>query len=293
VAKKFGGAGMSISSVFAKTVTLFWQILFLFFFIFPIVWIFLMSLKQFKDIISYPPRFIFTPTFKNYTETLFGSEGVSLDGKLPEYVGFLMNSAIISGGAVLVATILGVPAAYALARGDFPGKKHIAFTFLSFRFAPELMVILPMFLIYTQIGLYDSYLGMILAHQLICLPLIIWIMMSFFQDFPPEIEEAARVDGASIWFTLRTVVLPISGPGLASATIIAFIFSWNNLIFGLVLAGSNTRPVTMGILQAMTFDQIKWGLMASAAMISAAPGMIAAIYLQRYIVRGLTMGAVK
>ncbi len=264
------------------------QCAFVIFFVFPIVWILMMSLKSFRDIIAYPPKFVFAPTLENYRDIL-----LAVDGGMPDYVRFLFNSAVISGGAVALAVLLGVPAAYALARGNIPGRGHIAFMFLSFRFAPEMMVILPMFLLYTQVGLYDTYLGMILAHQLICLPLIIWIMMSFFQDIPRQIEEAARIDGASVFFLLRTVILPISGPGIASATIIAFIFSWNNLIFGLVLAGGSTRPVTMGILQAMTFDQIKWGLMAAAAMISAVPGMIAAIYLQRHITRGLTLGAVK
>lgn len=264
------------------------RLLFLGFFVLPIVWIVMMSFKNFRDIIAYPPKFLFTPTLANYAEAL-----VSADGGAPDFLRFLMNSAVISLGAVALSAALGVPAAYALARGRIKGRKHIAFTFLSFRFAPEMMVILPMFLIYTQTGLYDTYLGMILSHQLICLPLVIWIMMSFFQDIPAQIEEAARIDGASVFFTLRAVILPISGPGIASALIIAFIFSWNNLIFGLVLAGGNTRPVTMGILQAMTFDQIKWGLMAASAMISALPGMIAAVYLQRHITRGLTLGAVK
>ncbi len=205
----------------------------------------------------------------------------------------MLNSIIVSGCAVTLSVILGVPAAWALARGAIPGRDHIAFTFLSFRFAPELMVILPLFMIYMKIGLYDTYIGLILAHQLICLPMVIWIMMSFFKDIPAEIEEAARVDGASVWLTLRAVILPIALPGIASATIIAFIFSWNNLIFGLILSGGATRPVTMGILQSMTFDQIKWGLMAASAVIAAVPGMLGAIFLQRYITRGLTMGAVK
>lgn len=269
------------------------QILFLVFFVFPIIWILMMSFKEFRDIIAYPPRFLFTPTLENYRETLFGAEGTLQRGEIPDYVRFLLNSIVITGGAVILSILLGVPAAYALAKGNIRGRKHIAFTFLSFRFAPELMVILPMFLIYTQIGLYDTYLGMILAHQLICLPLVIWIMMSFFRDIPAGIEEAARIDGAGVFLTLRAVVIPISRPGIASATIIAGIFSWNNLIFGLVLAGGNTRPVTMGILQAMTFDQIKWGLMAAAAMVAAVPGMAAALYLQRHITRGLTLGAVK
>ena len=259
----------------------------------PIVWIFLMSLKSFGDIIAFPPRFIFTPTLENYVEVLFGSEAERASGAVPDLLHFLMNSMIISGGAVLLSILLAVPAAYALARRRTSGARQIQFTFLSFRFAPELSIILPLYVIYTRSGLYDTYAGMILAHQLITLPLSVLILASFFRDIPVEIEEAARVDGAPVWRILVSIVIPIARPGIASAMIIAFIFSWNNLIFGLVLAGGATRPVTMGILQSMTFDQIKWGLMAASAMVSALPGMVAAVLFQRQITRGLTMGAVK
>ena len=280
---------MASNSIPHRAARLVGQSLFLLFFIAPIIWILMMSFKEFRDIIAWPPKFLFTPTLDNYRETLVGSR----PGQWSDMMRFMLNSIIVSGSAVVMSVLLGVPAAYALARGSIRGRDHIAFTFLSFRFAPELMVILPMFMIYTRTGLYDTYLGLILAHQLICLPMVIWIMMSFFQDIPAELEEAARVDGASVWLTLWAVILQIALPGIASATINAFIFSWNNLIFGLILSGGATRPVTMGILQAMTFDQIKWGLMAASAMIAAVPGMIGAVFLQRYITRGLTMGAVK
>lgn len=263
------------------------------FVLFPLVWIFMMSIKNFGDIIAYPPRFVFTPTLSNYVEVLFGNEAERASGQLPDLIKFLINSVIISGGAVLVSAMLGIPAAYALARRRDKTSDKLRFTFLSFRFAPELSVILPLYVIYTRIGLYDTYVGMILVHQLITLPLMILILASFFRDMPIEIEEAARVDGAGIWTMLTRIVVPIARPGIASAMMIAFIFSWNNMIFGLVLAGGNTRPVTMGILQAMTFDQIKWGVMAASAMVSALPGMVAAVLFQKQITRGLTMGAVK
>jgi multiple sugar transport system permease protein len=261
--------------------------------LFPILWIFLMSLKSFGDIIAYPPKFLFTPTLANYEEVLFGSAAEQAAGQTPDLLRFLLNSVIISGGAVLVSVVLATPAAYALARRPTKAAERVRFTFLSFRFAPELSIILPLFVIYTRTGLYDSYVGMILVHQLITLPLMVLILTSFFRDIPLEIEEAARVDGARIGRLLINIVVPIARPGIASAMIIAFIFSWNNLIFGLVLAGGETRPITMGILQAMTFDQIKWGLMAAAAMVSAFPGMVAAVLFQRQITRGLTLGAVK
>jgi multiple sugar transport system permease protein len=263
------------------------------FVLFPIYWIFTMSLKEFGDIIAYPPRFSFAPTFENYREVLFGSEADQAGGVMPDLLRFLRNSVIISSGAVLLSVILGLPAAYALARGEANRANRARFTILSFRFAPELAIILPLYAFYTKTGLYDSYVGMILVHQLITLPLMILILMSFIRDIPIEIEEAARIDGAGPLTILLQIIVPIAKPGLASAMIIAFIFSWNNLIFGLVLAGGETRPITMGILQAMTFDQIKWGLMAAAAMVSAVPGMIASILFQRQITRGLTLGAVK
>ena len=263
------------------------------FVLFPIVWILMMSFKQFGDIIAYPPRFLFSPTLDNYEQILFGSEAEQAAGQMPNFLGNLINSIIISGGAVIVSTLIGVPAAFALARGALLGAVHVRFTVLSFRFGPELAIILPLFLIYKQIGLYDSYVGMILVHQLITLPLVILITTGFFREAPVEIEEAAVLDGAGIWSTLIRVLVPTVMPGIASAMIIAFIFSWNNLVFGLVLAGGETRPVTMGILQAMTFDQIRWGQMAAAAMVAAVPGMIAAVWFQSRIIRGLTLGAVK
>lgn len=263
------------------------------FVLFPIYWIFMMSLKEFGDIIAYPPRFAFVPTLDNYVEILFGTEADQAGGVMPDLLRFLRNSVIISVGAVLLSVVLGMPAAYALARAEARRAHRARFTILSFRFAPELSIILPLYAFYTVTGLYDSYVGMILVHQLITLPLIILILMSFIRDIPLEIEEAARIDGAGPLTILLRIIVPIARPGLASAMIIAFIFSWNNLIFGLVLAGGETRPITMGILQAMTFDQIKWGLMAAAAMVSAVPGMIASILFQRQITRGLTLGAVK
>lgn len=269
-------------------------IVFTLFIVFPIFWIFLMSIKEFRDIIAYPPVFIFKPTFSNYASILFGKASeTGLTTGISDYLIFLRNSVIISTGAVLLAALVGIPAAYALSRSNIRGRDTIAFTFLSFRFAPELAVILPLYAIFRRVGLYDTYFGLILANQLICLPLVIWIMMSFFKEVPVEIEEAARIDGATVWNTLFQVALPIVRPGIASAMIIAFIFSWNNLLFGMILGGSNTQPVTVGILQTMNFDQIKWGWMAAAAMISAMPGMFIAIYFQRHLVRGLTMGSLK
>lgn len=257
--------------------------------LFPLVWIMMMSLKGYADVIAFPPKFAFIPTLENYAEVLFGT-GEAGAGEFRHY---LFNSILVSCGAVLLSLLVGVPAAFALSRNRVRGSDHIAFTFLSLRFAPELAVIIPLYAIFQQVQIYDTYVGLILAHQLITIPLVIWIVRTFLADVPIEIEEAAQLDGCGPWQTLLRIVVPIIKPGVASAAILAFIFSWNNLLTGLVLSGPNTRPVTVGILQAIGFDQVRWGWMAAAAMIAAVPGMIIAVYLQRYLVRGLTMGVGK
>lgn len=262
------------------------------FLLFPLVWVVMMSLKGFDDVIAYPPTFLFEPTLDNYKSVLFGDSG-SMSSGAGEFMRYLLNSAIISGGAVILSLLVGVPAAYALIRGRTRGEDSLAFTFMSFRFAPELMVIIPLYSIYQKINLYDSYFGMILAHQLITIPMVIWIVRTFLNDVPVEIEEAAQLDGCGPLKTLWQVVLPVIRPGVASAAILAFIFSWNNLLMGLVLSGNSTQPVTVGILQAIGFDQVRWGWMAAAAIVAALPGMITALYMQRHLVKGLTMGVGK
>lgn len=262
------------------------------FLLFPLLWVLLMSVKGFGDVIAYPPKFLFTPTLENYKSVLFGDDQ-SMGGGAGEFRRYLLNSVIVSGGAVALSLLVGVPAAYALSKARLRGEDHWAFTFLSLRFAPELAVIIPLYGIFQRVRLYDSYLGLILAHQLITIPLVVWIVRTFLNDVPQEVEEAAQLDGCGPLQVLWRVVIPIVRPGLASAGIMAFIFSWNNLLMGLVLSGKNTQPVTVGILQAIGFDQVRWGWMAAAAMIAAIPGMLVAMYLQRHLVRGLTMGVGK
>lgn len=262
------------------------------FLLFPIVWVFMMALKGYDDVIAYPPKFAFTPTFENFRSVLFGDSGSMASGA-GEFMGYLGNSLIISLGSVALSLLVGVPAAYALIRNRIGGEDTISFTFLSFRFAPELMVVIPMYGLFQTVGLYDSYLGLILSHQLITIPLIVWIVRTFLQDVPVEIEEAAQIDGCGPVRTLFRIVLPVIRPGVASAAILAFIFSWNNLLMGLVLSGGSTQPVTVGILQAIGFDQVRWGWMAAAAIVSALPGMLVALYMQKHLVKGLTMGVGK
>lgn len=252
----------------------------------PIIWIVMMSLKSFSDVIAYPPKFVFSPTLENYASVLFSEDTAGAS----DFMRYLLNSFVVSTLAVVVSLLVGIPCAYALSRSRVRAQESIAFAFMSIRFVPELAIIIPLYALYQRVHLYDTFVGLILANQIITLPLVIWTVRTFISDVPVEVEEAAQLDGCTPWRILARVVTPIIRPGIASAAIVSFIFSWNNLIIGLVLSGDRTQPVTVGILQAIGFDQVRWGWMAAAAIVAAVPGMIIALYLQKHLVRGLTMG---
>lgn len=206
---------------------------------------------------------------------------------------YFLNSLIVCSGAVILSMLVGVPAAYSLARYNFRGKENFAFTLLSFRFAPGLIVIIPLFVIFRRIGFYGTYYGMIFAYQLLTLPFSVWLMRGFFEDIPPELEYAARIDGYSWWGVFRKIDLPLIAPGIAATGILSFIFAWNEFLFGYILSSDATRPVTPSLMGFISYEQVLWGQMAAAAIITLLPSVILAIFIQRYLVRGLTFGAVK
>lgn len=277
-----------VAEVFSQS----FLVLYFIFALFPIVWMILISLKSTDELFS--TKFIFDPTLENYRYIIFGEEnigaGVIAKQDFPRTFG---KSIIVSSGAVILSLIVGVPAAYALARYDFKGKENLAFTFLSFRFAPELAVIIPLSIIYRQIGLYDTYFGIIWVYQLVTLPLLIWVLRSYFEDVSPEIEQAAMVDGYSWWQIFWQILLPLVRPGLAAAALLAFIFAWNNFIFPLVLGASTVETVTVSALGYISSAQSFFNRMAAAAVIASLPQVILALSIQRYLIRGLSFGAVK
>jgi multiple sugar transport system permease protein len=267
-------------------------IIYFLFALFPILWMVLVSLKSTDELFT--TQFIFTPTLENYQAILFGdpraAAGVVARQEFPRN---FLNSFIVSSGAVIISLIVGVPAAYALARYNFKGKENLAFTFLSFRFAPELVVIIPLSLLYRQLGLYDTYFGIIWVYQLVTLPLLIWVLRSYFEDISPDIEQAAMIDGYPWYRIFWQVLLPLVRPGLAAAALLAFVFAWNNFIFPLVLGASNVQTVTVSALGYISSAQAFFNRMAAAAVISSLPQIILALSIQRYLIRGLSFGAVK
>jgi multiple sugar transport system permease protein len=263
------------------------------FFMFPIVWIVLMSFQTNETILRVPPSVIFEPTLINYQSLITGQLQTSAGTLEINFMSNLWNSMFLSTTSVAVGLLLGVPAAYAFARLKFRWSEDIAFTLLSFRFAPPLLVLLPLTIYFQQLGLANTYGGLIWVYQLIVLPLILWIVRGYFEDIPADIEYAYRIAGHDFWSTFRRIALPLAGPGIAAAALLAFIFTWNNFVFALVLASADKQPVTVGALAFVTASGIQYGQVAAGIVLSIAPVFALAVYAQRYLVEGLSLGAVK
>ena len=250
--------------------------------IFPLIWLVIISFKS--DLQMFNTTFVFTPTLENYRIVL-------LEGT--DYIRAFVNNIIVSGGAVLLSLIVGVPAAYAFARYNFAKKEDLAFTILSFRFAPEILVILPLFMIYQRIGLYDTYFGLIWVYQLITLPLLIWVLRGYFEEISVEIEQAANLDGYPWYHVFWKILVPLIKPGLVASSLLAFIFAWNSFTFPLLLSGFNIETVTVAALRYIGSDTVHYGQMAVASGVAALPEVVLALIIQKHLVRGLSFGAVK
>lgn len=249
--------------------------------LFPLLWMMILTFKS--DAEMYTTTFVFTPTLDNYKAVLLQSD----------YLAYMKDSLIISAGAVIISVIAGVPAAYALARYNFKKKEDIAFQILSFKFAPEILVVLPLFMIYQKLGIYDTYFGLIWVYQLISMPLLIWVVRGYFEDISVEIEYAAQVDGYSWYQIFFKNLIPLIKPGMVSAALLAFIFAWNSFTFPLMLAGTKIQPITVAITKYLGTDSAHYGQLAVAAAVSALPAIIFALCIQKHLVRGLSFGAVK
>lgn len=257
--------------------------------LFPLLWMFLLAMKtQAEQTTTY---FSFSPTLANFG-TVLSQHGTDLTSV--NFKSAILSSLFICVGAVLVSLVIGIPAAYAAGRWRYKGSDGLMFQMLSFRFAPELMVLVPLFVIYNTIGLFDTKAGMIWVLQLVTMPLVVWILRSYFQDLPEDLEMAALLDGYTRRRAFLMVALPLVRPGIAAAALLAFIFAWNSYVFPLVLAGSKAGTVTIAITKFLGGGgQAYYNLTAAAALIAALPPLVLALTIQRYLVRGLSFGAVK
>ena len=245
------------------------------------VWMISLSLKYEIDNGAYPPVLIpDTFAWKNYAE-VFASN---------RFGTYFLNSVIVTGAATIGGLVIGVPAGFGLAR--LKARRTAALVLVA-RMTPGLSYLIPLFLLFRWLGLMGTLLPQILIHLVVTVPIIIWIMISYFETTPVELEEAAFIDGATRWQMFFHVALPIARPGIVVAFILALIFSWNNFVFGIVLAGRETRTLPVAVYNMISYDQVSWGPLAAAALIVTLPVLVLTMFAQRQIVAGLTAGAVK
>lgn len=245
------------------------------------VWMLSLSVKYEIDNAAYPPVLIPERfAWKNYTDVLESNR----------FSTYFLNSLLVTGTATFLALLVGVPAGYGIARMK---AAKAAVVILVARITPGLSYLIPLFLLFQWLGLLGTLWPQIIIHLVVTVPIVIWIMIGYFETTPLELEEAAVIDGASRWQVFRYVALPIAKPGIAVAMILAVIFSWNNFVFGIVLAGRETRTLPVAVYNMISFDQLSWGPLAAAALIVTLPVLVLTVVAQRQIVAGLTAGAVK
>ena len=249
----------------------------------PYIWMFLTSFKTRVDALSDVPVWIFSPTLDHYPE-VFINKG---------YLPLVFNSVIIATISTLLSLLVGVPAAYVFARHSFAGKEDLFFFFLTTRMAPPISIVVPLFLLFSWVGLTDTRAAVILAHSTFNLSLVVWMMRGFFAEIPREIDEAAFMDGHSPAGTFIMILLPLAAPGMAATAVLCFILSWNEFLYALILVAFDARTITVGIPALATPHGTLWGQMAAVSIVATVPIIIFSILVQRHLIRGLTFGAVK
>jgi len=271
----------------SKEVVLFYAfvVLFVLASIFPLLWVFKMSIVTKSELFASPPTIVpETPTGASYS-TIFGDS---------RFQKGLINSTIIAGTTTILCLFFGSIAAYALARLRFRFKSSVMTLILAVSFFPHVAIIAPLFLQFREIGLIDTYWAMIIPDTVFALPLTTWILHAFFKELPKDLEDAAKVDGATTIQAFRMVILPLAAPGVFTAAILTFIYAWNEFLIANTFAfDENTQPVTVVIPNFATIYTVNYGAQAAAAVVVTVPLVILVLVFQRRIISGLTAGAVK
>jgi multiple sugar transport system permease protein len=245
------------------------------------LWMLSLSLKNEVDNMAYPPVFVPShPTLANFIDVF----------QKNDFLTYTWNSIIVSFSATGLSLLFGVPAGFGIAKTR--AAKAAALIMIA-RVTPGLSYLIPLFLLFQWLGLTGTLTPIIITHLVITVPIVVWVMIGFFEGLPSSLEEAALVDGATIWQAFRYIALPLARPGITVATILSFIFSWNNFIFGVVLAGRETRTLPVAVYNVLTFEQVSWGPLAAAALLVTAPVLLLTLVMQKEIVAGLTAGGVK
>ena len=249
-------------------------------FMFIFLWMLLSSLKNNVQQTAWPPLFIFTPTLENYSQVF---------QRVP-FVSYAINSVVVSVSATVLGLIFGLPAAYSIARWR---QSRLAVAILTSRMVPWISFLLPWYLLFTRAGMIDTYAALILTHMIITMPITIWLMIAFFEDLPAELEDAALIDGCSRLGVFLRVSLPLASPGIVASAILCLIYSWNNFIFALILAGRKTMTLPVAVYSFMSYNEVNWGGITAAATLIALPVLVLTFTIQRYLIKGLALGGVK
>ncbi|MCQ9162658.1 MULTISPECIES: carbohydrate ABC transporter permease [unclassified Arthrobacter] len=246
----------------------------------PLAWLFASSLKTNVDIYDATKTIIFTPTLENYVNVITRNN----------YFVYIFNSFWVAFVSTVLSLVLGVPAAYAMSRFTM---HRSALVVLMARVIPGISLLVPWYYVFSNMHMVGGFTVLILSHMFVALPLIVYIMMSYFDSMPLELEESAQVDGLTPIGAFRKITLPLSAGGMATAGILAFIFSWNNFMFALVLSGADTKTLPVAIFDFVSYASIDWGGLMAAATVVTVPIMVIALFTQKYIVSGMTAGATK
>ncbi|MEJ2560363.1 MAG: carbohydrate ABC transporter permease [Anaerolineae bacterium] len=258
---------------------------FLFWTVFPILWALSVSLKSGSELFLWPPRYIpLEPTFEHYRAAFTRDD----------FLAAIRNSLIIMVVATPISVLLSALGAYGLARYQFPGKEFSKYGILSIRMIPGILIAIPMFIIARKLGMHDRIITLIIAYVAFNLPFTIWMLTGFFEEIPREIEESALIDGCSPWQVFIRIVLPLSAPALVAATIFCMILCWNEFQFAVILTFTQKSKTLPIIIAGFYTDRgILFGQMAATGMVAMLPVLAFGVYVQKYLVRGLTAGAVK
>ena len=249
----------------------------------PLLWMVLSSFKKPSDLVSQSPKLFFAPTFDNYVGLFTGGNALG---------SYITNSVLAAGISTIIAVTLGCFAGYGLARSHFRGKDHVSFWIISTRMAPIAAVILPLYAVFRTLDLLNTTTGLVVAYLTFNLPFAIWIMNAFFADLPPALEEAAMVDGATRFGAFWRIALPLTAPGIVTTAILCLVFSWNDYAFAQSFSGPGSQTLPIAASQLITQTGINWGQLMAIGTIVVLPMIAVGLAVRRYLVKGLTLGAV-
>lgn len=251
--------------------------------LFPIYWTFIISAQSKLEIFSGPNFFPSTFHSENYTHPFLQDV----------YGRYLANSLIVATGNTLLVIVLAVMSTYAFSRFQIPGSSNIFFWTITNRMAPAAVFIVPFFLIFSRLGLRDTRIGLIILYCIFNLPFAIWLLKGMMDSIPKELDEAAMIDGCSIWGVLVRVIIPLAKPGIMVTAILTWIFAWNEYLFASILTNVKARTITTGLIEFVTVIGTNWGEMAAVSMVCLIPAVVFIGIAQQHIITGLTFGAVK